>query len=76
MKREKLRLKVLGKYGSLIEFGKAYGFTRQTASSIVGNGNLKMSTIIRVCEDLGIKRKDIGEYFFPVGVEIVKRVRK
>ena len=76
MKRDKLRLKVLGKYGTIKEFAKAFGITRQTAASIVGNGNLRMETIARVSDDLGIKRKEIGDYFFPEGVEIVKRVGK
>lgn len=76
MTREKLRLKVLGKYGTVQNFAKAHDITRQTAARIVGCGDLTMKTILEVCEDLGIKRKDIGEYFFPEGVEIVKRVKE
>lgn len=73
--RTKLRKKALDKFGSVNAFADALGCSRQTVSVIFRDANLSQLQIIQMCEMLGIKRKEIVDYFFPEGVAIVKRCR-
>lgn len=71
--REKLRRRVRGRYATIEDFAKDMGYTRQTISCLLGSADMTLSQVLKFCDVLEIKRKEIPDYFFPPDVVISKR---
>ncbi len=66
----KLRGKIVERYGNQTEFAKAMGWSERTLS-VKMNGKVpwKQTDICHAIELLGLSKDDIQEYFFTVEVQ-------
>lgn len=61
----KLRGKIIEKYGSIENFSKAYGKSKQAVSMKLNNKiAISSEDIIKMSKMLDINRDEIGDYFF------------
>lgn len=61
----KLRGKIIEKYGSIENFSKAYGKSKQAVSMKLNNKiAISSKDIIKMSKMLDINRDEIGDYFF------------
>lgn len=66
MTRDALRTRILSRYRTLAEWCEENGTTRSALSKIMtGKSNLTHDNVVLYCEKLGIKRSEIGDFFFP-----------
>lgn len=66
----KLRGKIVEKYGSQAEFAKAMDWSERTLSKkINGKISWKQTDICRAIKLLGLSESDIQEYFFSMKVQ-------
>lgn len=72
----KLKGKIVEKYGSQCEFAKAMGWSERTLSmKITGKIAWKQTDIVKAIGLLGLTENDIQEYFFTVEVQKIELVR-
>ena len=66
---QKLRGRMVEKYGSQTEFAKAFGVSENTMSQKMNNKTRFTSDdIIKIADMLEIDQNDVGEYFFTLRV--------
>lgn len=66
---QKLRGRMVEKYGSQTEFAKAFGVSENTMSQKMNNKTRFTSDdIIKITDMLEIDQNDVGEYFFTLRV--------
>lgn len=68
----KLRGKIVEKYGSQIEFAKAMDWSERTLSKKINNKiSWKQTDICTAIKLLGLSEEDIQEYFFTIKVQSI-----
>lgn len=66
----KLRGRIIEKYGSQIKFSKAMNWSERTLShKMSGKVAWKQPEIIKAVELLGLRKNDIMDYFFKLKVQ-------
>nr|DAG65848.1 MAG TPA: Protein of unknown function (DUF739) [Bacteriophage sp.] len=66
----KLRGRIVEKFGSQSSFAKAFGCSERTLSlKMVGKRPWKQSEMLKAVKLLGLSKDDIQEYFFTVEVQ-------
>lgn len=64
-KYNKLRGRIIEKYGTQEKFAEALGISKQSLSfKMTGKTGFSQRDIIKWCEVLGIEQERISEYFF------------
>lgn len=64
-KYNKLRGRIVEKYGTQAEFARTIGISRNSLSlKMTGKTGISQTDIIKWCQLLDIKADEIGQYFF------------